>query len=402
MKTQAAAIEFGTSKVVTVFAESGGFARCEIIGSGTVYYDGYKGGVWSRPDLLAEAVRNSINAAELEAKTRIHSVYVGVPCEYIQIRVAEAEVAINSADERVGDDQINAVQDAAADKLRLADVQATVIHRSPAWFSVDGGKHTMSILGVRGKRLRASVSFILADPAFMEDICELLSMLGITVMGFMAPVLGQTLLMLPLEERDRSCILIDAGYLNTEITVAEGDAAVYHAVLPLGGGNITADIAYDLQLDMRDAEHIKRTYQLMPDPLDAPKSTIVLADEYGSRIEIPRNAAREAIERSLNEQCALIEKTVREASAHTGPRSQIYLTGGGIAMMNGGREYLANKLGRPVRSPASKAVKLNTPNYTSILGLVDLVFDSIEQRTPQDESLPGRLKGGLKGMFAKK
>ena len=67
MKTQAAAIEFGTSKVVTVFAESGGFARCEIIGSGTVYYDGYKGGVWNRPDLLAEAVRNSINAAELHS-----------------------------------------------------------------------------------------------------------------------------------------------------------------------------------------------------------------------------------------------------------------------------------------------------------------------------------------------
>ena len=94
MKTQAAAIEFGTSKVVTVFAESGGFARCEIIGSGTVYYDGYKGGVWNRPDLLAEAVRNSINAAELEAKTRIHSVYVGVPSAvYPDPDVAEAEAA---------------------------------------------------------------------------------------------------------------------------------------------------------------------------------------------------------------------------------------------------------------------------------------------------------------------
>src|SRR5699024_10323109 len=147
---------------------------------------------------------------------------------------------------------------------------------------------------------------------------------------------------------------------------------------------------------------IKRTYQLMPDPLDAPKSTIVLADEYGSRIEIPRNAAREAIERSLNEQCALIEKTVREASAHTGPRSQIYLTGGGIAMMNGGPKYQANKRSRPMRSPASKAVNINTPTHTSIIGLVDLVLDTIEQRTPQDESLHGRLKGGLKGMFAKK
>lgn len=150
-------------------------------------------------------------------------------------------------------------------KLRLADTQATVIHRSPAWFSVDGGKHTMAIHNVRGKRLRASVSFILADPDFMEDVCRLLNMLGITVLGFMAPMLGQTLLMLPMQERDRTCVLIDAGYLNTEITVVEGDAAVYHAVLPFGGGNITADIAYDLQLDMRDAEQVKRNFRLIPD-----------------------------------------------------------------------------------------------------------------------------------------
>ena len=215
-------------------------------------------------------------------------------------------------------------------------------------------------------------------------------------------MLGQTLLMLPMQERDRTCVLIDAGYLNTEITVVEGDAAVYHAVLPFGGGNITADIAYDLQLDMRDAEQVKRNFRLIPDAQGASNAPIVLTDEYGSRIQIPHNAARNAIERSLNEQCSLIERTLREASEYTGPRSLIYLTGGGIAMMNGGREYLSNKLGRPVRAPEAKAGKLNSPNYTSILGLVDLVFDSIEQRTPQDESLPGRLKSGLKGMFAKK
>jgi hypothetical protein len=33
---------------------------------------------------------------------------------------------------------------------------------------------------------------------------------------------------------------------------------------------------------------------------------------------------------------------------------------------------------------------------------VDLVFDSIEQRTAQDESLPGRLAGGLRGLLSKK
>ena len=115
MKTQAAAIEFGTSKIVTILAESGGFNRCEIIGSGTVYYDGYKGGYWNRPDLLADAVRNSISAAELEAKTRIRSVYVGVPCEYFKVRVAEAEIDIDSADGRIWDEHVDAVMDGALD-----------------------------------------------------------------------------------------------------------------------------------------------------------------------------------------------------------------------------------------------------------------------------------------------
>ena len=49
----------------------------------------------------------------------------------------------------------------------------------------------------------------------------------------------------------------------------------------------------------------------------------------------------------------------------------------------------------------AKAAKLNSQKYASALGLVDLVFDSIEQRTPQEDSLPGRLAGGFRGLFKK-
>ena len=68
MKSVAAAIDFGTSKIVTLLAESGGFNRCDIIGSGTVPYEGYLNGAWNAPEKLAQAVRNSISAAELEGK----------------------------------------------------------------------------------------------------------------------------------------------------------------------------------------------------------------------------------------------------------------------------------------------------------------------------------------------
>ena len=46
MKRQIAAIEFGTSKIVTMIAQNSGLDRLDIIGSGTVPYDGYSEGDW--------------------------------------------------------------------------------------------------------------------------------------------------------------------------------------------------------------------------------------------------------------------------------------------------------------------------------------------------------------------
>jgi cell division ATPase FtsA len=114
MKNIAAAVDFGTSKIVTLLAESGGFSRCDIIGSGTVPYDGYMDGGWNEPEKLAQAMRSAISAAELEGKAHIREVYVGVPCEYIRVLTAEAQVQVAAQDGRVTDDEVNLVQDTAA------------------------------------------------------------------------------------------------------------------------------------------------------------------------------------------------------------------------------------------------------------------------------------------------
>ncbi|MBR1821868.1 MAG: hypothetical protein IJ769_09635, partial [Clostridia bacterium] len=266
MKTQIAAIEFGTSKIVTVIAQSGGMDRLDIIGSGTVPYDGYSDGDWNTPGQMIQRVRDSIAAAELEANSKIKEIYVGVPGEYIHVRACESEVEL--PDGMVDEAAINAVQDAAADKLRIADEGGLVMHRVPSWFIVDDGKKTMTP-GGRGTRLRAMTTFIIADPQFIEDVSEMIGRQNITILGFLSCSLGESLLVLSLEERDRAAVLIDVGYLNTELSVVEGDAIVYHAILPRGGGHITADLATQLRIPMRAAEQIKRGYVFNPDEFDA-------------------------------------------------------------------------------------------------------------------------------------
>ena len=59
MKTTVAAIDFGTSKIVTLVAENSGSQRCDIIAAGVAKYDGYLAEGWNNPGQLDEAIRQT-------------------------------------------------------------------------------------------------------------------------------------------------------------------------------------------------------------------------------------------------------------------------------------------------------------------------------------------------------
>ncbi len=392
MKRQIAAIDFGTSKIVSIVAQSGGISRLDIIGSGTVPYAGYSDGDWNEPEALIEAVQDSVKAAELEANSKIREIYVGVPGDFVHVATGEAEIELTGP---ITEDEINRVQDLVADKLRVVEKGGYVLHRSPAWFSIDDGKKTMEPMGATGSRLRARVSFMIADPVFVDDAAELMGAMDITVIGFLSPMLGACLLLLSLEDRDRVAMLVDVGYLTTEVAVVEGDAIVYHAMLKTGGGYMAAALAEGLKIPMRMAEQVKRAYLFNPDEFDQ-DNFYSAYDENDQRFDFPRNGVTRHMEESMDELCDLIDKTLKnDAAQYFGPRSQFYLTGGGIALMRGGREYLAARIGRPVKVPVQKTAKLNNPVYASALGLTSLIFDSIEQ---QDAGEPG-LSKKIAGLF---
>ena len=54
-----------------------------------------------------------------------------------------------------------------------------------------------------------------------------------------------------------------------------------------------------------------------------------------------------------------------------------YLTCGGLAVDRGDREFLSAKRDRPERELQRKTGKLSSPVYTSVLGLLDLIIDTL-------------------------
>ncbi len=120
-------------------------------------------------------------------------------------------------------------------------------------------------------------------------------------------------------DRDRTAVLIDAGYLNTEVIAVEGDAIIFHKVLPLGGGHIAADLAYGLEIPLDQAEQVKRGYEF---GLGSTKNSFDVAAKRHHPDLHPGKGGQHP-EPRVDEICEAIVKALKDSGVRlaTGPRS---------------------------------------------------------------------------------
>lgn len=391
MKITASAIEFGTSKIVTLMGEGNGNNPADLLGSGIVPYDGYLDGQWNQPDdVVNECIRRSVELAQGASQRKIEQIYIGVPGEFIKVEVKEVALPLSEAGRRVTVDDVDRIM---LEAMNYQPAAGVVIHRNPAWFSVDD-KRTMEPVGIKGLILRCMATFIVADDAFIRDVQSRMSALDLQIKDFASSSLGGALMLIPPEERDKQAVLIDVGYLSTEVMVAEGDALIYHSVIPEGGGHIAADLAYGLECSMITAEQVKRKFALGTPP----PPTIEANDKDGNSVSYEGAFVRAIVEPRIDEIAQMVQESLSSVGLMLSTRNNYYLTGGGLAMMRGGREYLSSQLERTVKAPLPLAAKLNSPMYSSGLGLLELVYESIAQ---EDEEAQGQGVFKKAGSFLK-
>ena len=371
MKSIVAAVDFGTSKIAALVAETSGRQRCDIIGAGIAAYDGFMEGRWNTSEHLNEAIAAAVREAEDQSRVRIKEINVGVPAEFSTVITVEAKVELQGADPRVTQRDIEELFARATNDL--GDVHGSVIHRSPAWFVVDDGKKTLEPMGIHGYALRAMVTFVVADQYFLEDVTERFRSMGIAVAGWFSTPVGEAMLFVPDEERDRTAILVDVGYLCTEVMAVEGDGLTFLRTVPVGGGHIAADLAYGLEITLPSAEQIKRSYVY---GLTAGQTTFEGVGTDGSAKSFTREQVSDVLDSRADEICEAIRDTIKTSGVKLSSWSPVYLTGGGLTINRGGREKLAAVLEKPVRELPRKAVKLSSPAYSSALGLLDLIIDT--------------------------
>ena len=386
MKKATAVLDFGTSKVLVLLAEESAYQKVTITSAGMAQYDGFMNGEWNAPSEVSDAIASAVEAAENKVGTHIKEVYVGVPGEFVRVYVIESSVALQGADPKVTSADVEKLQRQATEMLDRPT--GVIIHRSPAWFKVDGGQKTLEPVDQKGSTLEGMIGFVLADQFFINDVTERLKKLGIEVRGFFSTSVGEAMQMIPFEERDHTAILVDVGYLSTEVMAVEGDALIWQKVLSVGGAHITLDLTYGLEKPFDMCEKIKRAYTF-----NAPKNTqIEVQGENGQMESFSGEQVSMIIDARVDEMLEMIDDAIKKSGIRLGNWSNVYFTGGGLMPMAGARVYAAGKLSRNVREAAAKTVKLKPAQiYASGSGLLELVYNTIEQEE-QDEGLLDRIK----------
>ena len=88
-------LDFGSSKISVMIAESGINNTFNIRGTGEVEYAGFYNGSFVEPEKLYESIASCIVKAETNSGLKIEKLHIGVPAEFTFVECKNSSVAFN-------------------------------------------------------------------------------------------------------------------------------------------------------------------------------------------------------------------------------------------------------------------------------------------------------------------
>ena len=166
-------------------------------------------------------------------------------------------------------------------------------------------------------------------------------------------------------------MLLDIGAGNIDIGVFEGSTYIYTNSIPLGGDNITNDIALVLNISEEEADKLKKQYGLALRSFIDNDNDIILntsKDNNKNRI-IKSSELIEIIEARIEEMFSIINKDITNQGIKQ-KINNVVLTGQGIVNIN--KSDVAGKinLNIPVKISTGRLISTVKPIYRTSYALV--------------------------------
>jgi cell division protein FtsA len=395
-------LDIGTTKICAVVGEShpGGV---EIIGTGSHPSDGLRKGVVINIERTVDSIKEAVEEAETMAGCEISSVYAGIAGGHIKGFNSEGVIALK--EKEVTKKDIDRVIEAASAVAIPMDRE--VIHTLVQEFIVDDQDGISDPLGMSGVRLEAKIHIVTGAVTSAQNIIKCANRAGLDVHDIILESLASSEAVLSKEEHNLGSALIDFGGGTTDMAVFSKGSIKHTSVLPLGGDNLTYDIAIGLRTPKLEAEKIKIKYGCCLSSMIGKDETIEVPGVGGRKSRVlSRQILGEILEPRVEEIFTLIYGELVRAEYENAISSGVVVTGGS-AELAGVPELAEQIFNTPARVGYPQGIGglvevVNKPMYATAVGLVlygSMAGKKTKKFRIRDANIFNRVMNRMKGWF---
>lgn len=313
-----AGIDIGTSLIKVVIAEGiveHGHVVPKIIGTGSNESRGVYRGYITNQTEAAKSVEVAVRRAEKIAGVKVRRAYVSFGGIGLGSVAVNGSVIISRADLEITERDMALALEAAETAIPpAAIINKRIINTVPIEYKIDGKAVWGQALGLKAQKLEVKALFITCLEHHLADLISTVEAVGIEVADVVASPVALSLVTLSKKQKRVGCLLADIGAETLSVVVFENNNLLSLEVFPIGGDDITNDIALGLKISPEDAESVKLGLE--------------------RRITYPRKKLEEIVSARLKDYFELIEAHLKLIGRNALLPAGIILAGGGASIAN--------------------------------------------------------------------
>jgi len=382
-------IDVGTTKVCGLIAEVSEDDHLEVIGVGIVPSRGMKKGVVVNPEEVVESIVSAVQKAEQQSGFKIVSAFVGISGAHISTLNSQGVVAVRHPDRQIAPEDVQRALEAA--RVVTVPADREIVHVLPRHYVVDGQDGIKNPIGMLGHRIEVQTTIVSGAMTSVNNLVRCVERSGIGIDSLVLQPVAAAEAVLTEAEREIGVTLVDIGSGTTDVGVFIEGALVFANVLPVGGFQVSNDLAVGLRTPFSAAEEIKiRHGYALPELLEDDRMIDVSSFDSGDGRPVSRRQVSEIIEPRLEETFELVVEQLDRAGVKGLPAGVVLC--GGTSQLGGIRRLAAEVFHAPVRVGAPTGIygltdQISSPAYATSVGLLKW---GLEQ-----EFEPSSARGGM-------
>jgi cell division protein FtsA len=367
------ALDIGSSKIACLIgrAEHGSL---KVLGAALRESQGIRAGAVTSLDLVEESIRDCVAAAENHADARIQNVLISVTCGQPVSVTARTAMSLEGA--LVTDAHLRALL--ADGRAKCAVEGHEVIQSAPTSYVVDEARGVRDPSGMFCQRIGVAMHAVAVKPSPLQNLKLAVERCHLNVVASLFAPYASGLSTLTEDEKQLGAILIDMGAGVTSIAVFLEGHLVHADVVPMGGLQVTTDLARMLSAPLSAAERTKTLFGAALGDMEASADVIAISqmgeDGEEAAMRVPRSMLTRIIQARLEEILGEVQQRLRSSGYDVAVGRRAVLTGG-ASQLAGVRELAARVLNKQVRigrpqTLAGLPAASGGPDYATAVGLL--------------------------------